>query len=109
MDPLLHTWPVSSSVMLWGSKTGRGTVLRLVHFTIGFCSLNFSLVAYLFPFSTEGPDGPFARAWVIGIATINLIPTSLVRGPNQRGTHTRALRTVGRSRNRLDTHHVHQP
>lgn len=77
MDPLLHTWPVSSSVMVWGSKTGRGTVLRLAHLTIGFCSLNFSLVAYLFFFSTEGPEGPFARAWLVGVATINLIPTFL--------------------------------
>lgn len=88
MDPLLHTWPVSSSVMLWGSKTGRGTVLRLVHLTIGFCSLNFSLVAYLFLFSTEGPDGPFARAWVIGIATINLIPTFLWFVGRIRGART---------------------
>lgn len=48
MDPLLHTWPVSSTVMLWGSKSGRGSVLRLVRLTIGFCSLNFSIVAFLF-------------------------------------------------------------
>lgn len=50
MDPLLHTWPVSSTVMLWGSKSGRGSVLRLVRLTIGFCSLNFSIVAFLFPY-----------------------------------------------------------
>ena len=33
--------PVSSTVMLWGSKSGRGSVLRLVRLTIGFCSLQF--------------------------------------------------------------------
>ncbi|MCW0190352.1 MAG: diguanylate cyclase [Rhodococcus sp.] len=77
MDPLLHTWPVSSTVMLWGSKSGRGSVLRLVRLTIGFCSLNFSIVAFLFLLSGEGPDGPFARSWLVGIATVNLIPTIL--------------------------------
>ncbi|XGU18763.1 hypothetical protein ACETU7_25055 [Rhodococcus sp. 3Y1] len=77
MDPLLHTWPVSSTVMLWGSKSGRGSVLRLVRLTIGFCSLNFSIVAFLFLLSGEGPDGPFARSWLVGIAAVNLIPTIL--------------------------------
>ncbi|MFE5790906.1 GGDEF domain-containing protein [Rhodococcus erythropolis] len=74
-DQFLHPWPVPSSWMVWGSKTGRGASLRLVHFTIGFCSLNFSLVACLLLFSTEGPERPFVQAWVVGVAVINLIPT----------------------------------
>lgn len=75
MDPLLYTWPVSSSVMLWGSKKGRGTVLRLAYLTIGICSLNFSLVTFLFLLSPEGPGGTVARAWAVGIATVNLVPS----------------------------------
>lgn len=86
MDSLLHTWPVPSSAMLWGTKNSPGSVLRLVNITIGFCSLNFSIVAYLFLISGEGPDGPFARAWLITFATANLFPTAAwflgkVRGP----------------------------
>lgn len=77
MDPLLHTWPVPSSAMLWGTKNSPGSMLRLVNITIGFCSLNFSIVAFLFLISNEGPDSPFARAWLVIFATVNLAPTTL--------------------------------
>ncbi|MFE5790804.1 GGDEF domain-containing protein [Rhodococcus erythropolis] len=58
-------------------NAGRGTIWRLVYLTIGLCSLNFTIVAFLFLFSAEGPDGTFARTWVAGMATVNLIPTIL--------------------------------
>ncbi|KJF25206.1 GGDEF domain-containing protein [Rhodococcus sp. AD45-ID] len=93
MDPLLQSWPVPPSVMLWGSKNGPGSMLRLVNFTIGFCSLNFSLVAYLFLISGEGPDRQFARTWLIAFATVNLIPTALWFLGKVRGS--RALKLFG--------------